>query len=311
MAVVEVRRDRAEGNHSYEGAREASRIRLTTDEIRTINYVLVSWDSEVGCGSNFGAMAQAIADRSHGGEQLVCDAHKDSAPDEYSSPKEWERYYEATVACLACRDKKSGLLFVSKKSRSLCPKHEDRRPARRASATAKRVFENDVVECYACQVSAPQATPSAQSHVFNKHEMTSVERWADRPAKQRQKELRCWRAICAMGLARSPSLIILNALYGDRPPGMPQEGLWHRSVDHDYRRVVRYVDESGGSGAALDDLVRVDKHKRQGESPSEFSTRQKALEADRKSFLVDLGRSCERLIVAASVDWRVALRAQP
>ena len=63
MAVVEVQRPgrSSKRSESFEARHEATRIRLTTDESRTITYVFSDWDSEIGLASNFGAMAQAIA----------------------------------------------------------------------------------------------------------------------------------------------------------------------------------------------------------------------------------------------------------
>lgn len=237
MAVVEVRRDRAEGNHSYEGRREASRIRLTSRESATISYVFSDWDSEIGLASNFGVMAQALASK--------------ATPETETQTR--------------------------------------RRAASREPQTA---------------------VPKADLHTFDVDKMSVIELWCMKKREARDEILRCWRALCAMGQARDPSLIVLFALYGDRPPGLPAAGRWPKDVDQDYRRVVRYADGSGGSGAELDALMASEKH-RPGEALDAFAIRRKAGEVTRKGLLVDLGRECERMIVAAAGAYRAALRAQP
>lgn len=322
VAVVEVRRSKLNDTgrtQTYKPSREAQieadeeakRIRLTQDEIRTINYVLVSWDSESGAGSNFGAMAQAIANRSNRNEQILCNVHHHGRPDEYAPKKKRDAFAEEAAACRACREFRKDLPIRVKLDVHLCPEHEEARPIRRATARVKRNFAIKVAECSSCQATSRGIKPHAEGGVFATRNMTAVERWVDKPAEVRAKYLRCWRTLRALGQARNPSLVILTALYGDRPPGLPQDHLWHRSVDRDYRRVVKFVEGSGGSGAALDARVAVNKHHKAGEDETATRARVMAAEKDRRDLLEALGKACERLIVRAASDFRAAWREQP
>jgi hypothetical protein len=155
------------------------------------------------------------------------------------------------------------------------------------------------------------AVPKAATQSFDAGAMSAIERWADRKLDDRTKILRCWRALCAMGRRREPSIIILHALYGDMPPGLPARGTWAKDVDMEYRRVVRYVDGSGGSGAALDAILLVDRHRRHGETDDALKARNAAAEANKRQLVSELGRMAEGLIVRAAGDYRAALREQP
>jgi hypothetical protein len=241
MAVVEVTRPRrGDGGQaeSYEDHKPATRIRLTTDESRTISYVFSDWDSEIGLASNFEAMRAAIASQGQ--------------PD--------------------------------------TPAQARRRAASKEPQTA---------------------VPKAVAQVFDAGAMSAIERWADRKLDDRIKILRCWRALCAMGRARNPSVIILHALYGDMPPGLPARGTWAKDVDLEYRRVVRYVDASGGSGAALDAMLLVDRRRRPGDTDESLKARNVAADASKRRLVAELGRAAEHLIVAAAHAYRAAIREQP
>lgn len=168
----------------------------------------------------------------------------------------------------------------------------------------KRAWEDDEGEMH--------VSPSHGSS-YHGWEMTQIDRWSNERQgpgrKAREERIHAWRTLKRLAESFSPSLIILNALYGDVPPGLPMRGLWDKTTDQDYRRVVRYVPESGGSGAALEALLHVDRRRLDGESFDAQKARLTAATAARTAVLSRLGQECEKLIVRASVDYREAWRA--
>jgi hypothetical protein len=128
-----------------------------------------------------------------------------------------------------------------------------------------------------------------------------------RGVRHRDRIMRAWRVIKSM--ARTPSVAILQALYGDRPPGLPPSGLWPAAVDEEYRRVVKFVDGSGGTALALERLLHVDEHHREGERDADRKARQRTAQEARQAVLTELGRGCEALIERATKEYREAWRA--
>jgi hypothetical protein len=170
------------------------------------------------------------------------------------------------------------------------------------------------------------ACPHAQIVSFDASEMTSIERWCnERRLHQdkrghvggsyelREKRLRCWRALRDLNATRPFHAVVIHALYGDLPPGLPSEGLFSekdkRGIDLDYRRVCRYAPSAGGSGTNLESMVSFEHRRRHGESDASFKERESLAIVVRTEKLVAVGRECERLITAASGAYKAAWRS--
>jgi hypothetical protein len=107
-----------------------------------------------------------------------------------------------------------------------------------------------------------------------------------RAAAERQAVLTAWRTLARMSLTASAcrDVVVLYALYGDMPPGLPARGLWGTGTDEDYRRVCRLTD---AYGPGLEDFEARTNGKR-------------VAPLARQLVLAQVGRECEGLIVRAS-----------
>lgn len=132
---------------------------------------------------------------------------------------------------------------------------------------------------------------AAPSH----HEqLWAQERWCERAEPERRAILRSWRAMQAM---RDVYVVALFALYGERPPGLPERRLWAEEVDAEYARVCRIV--LAVSPAEYERQVDAECKRRPGEGHGANITRR--LEATS-----DVGRKCETLIAGATFAYRDA-----
>ncbi|HEY6461144.1 MAG TPA: hypothetical protein VIY73_13360 [Polyangiaceae bacterium] len=152
---------------------------------------------------------------------------------------------------------------------------------------------------------AADAAREAQTIYVHAAEPTAYERvwpaeaWADKRHDDKEAILRCWRAV---GLCEFVHQRVLRAIYGDRPPGMPGEGLWHRSTDEEYRRVCRIA--TGG----VVELSATSRKRAVGENDAAWKARVSGETADRAEHLRAVGATCDRAIVAASLAYRAAWR---
>lgn len=316
MAVVDIHVAARDEVKSYEGRRETSYLRLRETEASTIRYVLCGWDSEVGLGSNFGAMIAAIASQDDPGN--YCELHRQSPEMLTETPEkvtldEMRDFRRERKACFDCKEQRRRRQAMKISGR--CDDHEMQ--ATLLTAPKDRAVLNRAVkacpDCAASVGGGPSASPAADPHTYDAKADHAIERWCGKSKVEREKILACWRALGALSQARSPSVVILRALYGDMPPGMPAPGVFGKvAVDLEYRRVVRYVDGSGGSTAALEAMLRVDEHRRKDEGDAEFNVRIIQAKAVRRARVLELAERCERVIERAAIDYRVALRgAQP
>lgn len=259
MAVVELFHQ-TEASESYEGRREATRLRLTSEEARHIRYVLSEWAGEAMPGSSAAQLEKLAA-----------------AP----------------------------VLLDGDVSES-----DGRRRIRLALVSAAERWRSAWLADQQTQYVNP-----TKSSGFHGWEMTPADMWVnDRygaARKKRESALRAWRVLRRMADEGAPALVVLHALYGDLPPGLPMRGLWPKGVDDEYRRVVRLVDRERGSGAALDAIATSEKKRRPNESADAHRARLAAASTARTALLGELGAACEKLIVQSANAYRAAWRATP
>lgn len=287
---------------------ELHRLRLTQQEVEGLRYVLTDWASDCGVGSvtvheatvEHEAKAAAACDeagiRYRVGQGVVDGGDGEDLIDGT------QRHHHLRLA-LAGSPRRS-----------------------RAERKREKWARQDEVIDRVWQMIKVKGPP----RMARPDQIAPAERWADRSsADQRfhrttddhgrpvqlpgpcEETLRCWRALAVMARSRGKSLVILNALYGDTPPGLPPRGYWSRTLDLEYRRVCRYAPASGGNALALEAMVHIDKHRRPGEGDSGWRARVASAQDARRARLGKIGEECERLIVTAAVDYRAAVKAVP
>ena len=126
-----------------------------------------------------------------------------------------------------------------------------------------------------------------------------------------EKVLTCWRVLCRMSDVRAPALIILHALYGPLPPGLPEPHIWHASVDLEYRRVCRYVPSALGGGVSLDAALRVERKKLEEETDASYKARVASASVARAALRAQIAAECEHAIVDATHAYRAAKASVP
>ena len=136
--------------------------------------------------------------------------------------------------------------------------------------------------------------------------MLPAETYCTKSAVERGKIHHAWRALQRVLAVHVPSAVVLYALYGDMPPGLPAGGMWPADVDSEYRRVARLTDSSGGSTFELEAAVRVDNAGKPGETEAARKARIEAAKVQRVAKLGDVGREAEGLIVRAANEYRGA-----
>lgn len=114
----------------------------------------------------------------------------------------------------------------------------------------------------------------------------------------------CMAAMSTLTRLRRAAPVVLHALYGSKPPGLLSEAPWPKDVNTEYVRVLRFVD-GAPSVPELESALRAEK-KRAGETEAQWRSRRPSAEATRWAILDGLGRKCEALIEAATVDYRSA-----
>jgi hypothetical protein len=139
--------------------------------------------------------------------------------------------------------------------------------------------------------------------------MWPQERWCAKAPKERAAIRRAYVAFQAME-CRSPfSAVVLNALYGDMPPGLPERGMWPNGPDEEYRRVCRYAPSCHGSPLRMEAILMVDRKARNGEPPEDRRARMAAALNERNAILSAVARECEFTIVRASQAYIAAWMA--
>lgn len=251
--------------------REKVRVRLSSDEARNVRYVFCEWSGESGFGSS-SSSAQL--------ERLAASPH---------------------------------LLGVDGMSDEGAAAALERAIASECEEAWRRAW---LLERAQLQFMAVRGGMS--SH-YRGGPLSAIERWCDRalePAGSRvvrsefgDRVHHAWRALRLLADRYSRSLVVLHALYGDRPPGLLEGTLWEDSVNRDYVRVVRFVDEAGSSTTALEARLRVDKHRREQEGDDAFRTRVASAQVERWALLSRLGGACEALIEDATHAYRDAWTA--
>lgn len=294
--VVAAPAQRADAVQSFDGRSEATRLRLTSVEARLVRYVLCEWDGDAGAGSSMGVQLEKLAQR------------PDLAPrhtkEDYAEVYAWSVGGRAAMPAQASLDSAIGNSW-------------------------QRAWLNDQQSMYV-HAPVPMARPDQTS---------PQEQWSDKStANQRfrrteghpnwvrsdsderlpgecDKILRAYRALLALGREKPTAFAIIASLYGDLPPGLPGP-LWRRAgtdtpspEDLDYRRVCRYVPGTSGSALHFEQAIQIDRRQRKGESPEARLARVQAETVARYGALVAVGRACEQIIVASSLDYRAAWRA--
>jgi hypothetical protein len=151
--------------------------------------------------------------------------------------------------------------------------------------------------------------------------MAPVERYCDRSLEPIDGRVvhtefgasnhRCWRALRDLSVRAHKQVSVLYGLYGDRPPGLLDLELWkapqwNRSVNREYLRLVRFVEEGGPTALDLEHRLRVDKRRREGEQDDNYKTRLAAAQSQRTALLLRLAGRCEKLIEEATLAYRDA-----
>jgi hypothetical protein len=264
---------------------EPTRVRLTPDEARYVRYVLGEWSGDAGLGSSSSAQLERLAAAPH------------LLRGQPASERAAQRRIDRALAWMGQRWRIAWEKDIGCRTMTVhggVPSHY--RGAHAPLAPAERFCDKALV-------------PLASGRI-KRTEWGEAVRHA-------------WMALRLLASARSESLVVLFALYGDRPPGMLDLTLWdecgrpYLSLEHvakarthslnsDYLRVVKYVEASGGSAAALEAKLRVDRHRRDGESDEAYRSRLTLAQQERWALLHALGKGCERLIVDASTDYREA-----
>jgi hypothetical protein len=261
-------------SQSYETRTPATKLRLTAEEVRLIRYVLVDWGGECGVGS--ATM-----------HEMNC-----------------ETMVEQDLRGQGPKPGRQGIRLALASMPRL-PK-QDRKRRKWARAEAAMRAANEMIKVKGTQ-------PYAVDHMW------SQEKWADKAtADERFRRvnersecdaiLGCWRTLGRMAESKSMALIVLNALYGGLPPGLPEPHLWPAAVDLEYRRVCRYTESGHGGGASLDAVLRVDKHRIGDELPAIAKSRIAVAVAHRKARLAAIAQEAEHLIVDASHAFRAAAK---
>jgi hypothetical protein len=140
--------------------------------------------------------------------------------------------------------------------------------------------------------------------IFDATQMSEIEIWCDRPRRDRDATIRCWRALRDLDAATPFHAVILCRLYGDVPPkgDTMARNLW---TDPDYHKVAKYGARALGMDG-VEALLPIDTAKRDGEKPAERDQRVRAAKAARTEAIKRLGQISEKLIVAASNAYRNA-----
>lgn len=302
LAVIEtIDKPSRGGPHSetFEAHRTAERRRLSADHQTLIRYVFCDWAAEVGARSNCETVINQMIEAGRGSEIVAAQ----------NASAERRR-------CDRCQ-------LARRSARTQCP---------RCGYAPQEIY------CH---------PPGAGVVRVGTGLLFAQERWSDDRELRRRGEggrdrrenvLHAWRALVSLEGNRVASLVILHALYGDRPPGMMlPEGTWPKAVDAEYRRVVRYTEIAGGSDTSIEKRLLIDKRKRkasesyevpgwslplskqdgrvrklpagQDETEAAWKARIAAAELVRKGLVVQLGRQCEWLIADASVIFEAAWEA--
>jgi hypothetical protein len=290
-------------SETFEAHRVHERRRLSSDHQQLIRYVFCDWAAEVGARSNCETVIQQMVEGGRGVEIVA----------------------EADRSALARQCERCSLKRQS--TRVQCP---------RCGYAPQEIY------CH---------PPKAGAVRIGTGLLFPQERWSDDRRAQRDRRgggaverranvLRTWRTLVSLEGARVRSLVVLHALYGDRPPGMLlPEGTWPKAIDNEYRRVVRHTDIASGSETSIERRMQLDKRRRkvsanyaiQGwslplskqdnrdrirgadvhdETETAWKARVAAAELARKALVVELGRQCERLIVEATVTFEAAWEAK-
>ncbi len=140
--------------------------------------------------------------------------------------------------------------------------------------------------------------------------MSDMERWCDLPNDQRTGIMRCWHTLRDMGESTPRSVIVLHALYGDRPPDVLDvvDPPWDRAVAADYARIAKYAADC--TSVELQHRLRMDCARQPEETVDAHKARQRAARGDRGDLFASVGAACEKLIVTATNDYRAAWRQQ-
>lgn len=261
--------DEEDRRRRVSGEQELTKLRLLAIEVDPLRYVLSEWSGEAGLSSNMSAQMERLAQDPNMLEDVTRKRHRARPVTRFG----------------------------------------------RVDAAAYREHWEDKLQL----MHVPSAKPAADVEA-----LATQEKWCDKATADERfgrpdprgdvkvsecdKIVRAWRALCLMAAARLESLVILHALYGDLPPGLPMRGLWSKSVDDEYRRVSRYAAHSGGTAAALEAMTRIDNKRHEGESESSFRMRRVGAKNARTALLRKVGAECEKLIIAASLDYRSAWR---
>lgn len=195
---------------------------------------------------------------------------------------------------------------------------DDRAAARRMERAMDRDWEKAWRRAWEkdAQVIIAHGSPPAFRDTYS-----AVERWTDSmlhggaSTKEGIRRHRCHRALRRLAGARSLSLVVLHALYGDRLPGtfdgmVDGKYAWGEDLTPDYVRVLRFVDGSG-SAAELEARLRIDKRRRPGETESQWRANLLIAQSARAGVIERLGKACEKLIEAAALDYRGAWEQTP
>jgi hypothetical protein len=265
---------------TFEGRTGPTRIRLRADKIRFIRYVLCEWDGEAGAASSLGPQLALIAQRAvHAPRRTRGDLEGTDVHPREDYAGTWEARQERDAGIAANRegpDPSDGFAF------------------RRYYWAQKPTGEK------------PWMHNGHGSQSVNPNQSWPQENWSSKRREERASILRAYRTLMALARKSAVDFAIINALYGDLPPGLPTVGMWAKDVDADYRRVCRYAPGAGGSGVRLEQTIRVDRGKRLGETDEARRKRVVEEQSNRADRLREVAKQCEQLIVTATQAYMAA-----